>query len=45
MKETKIICKNIFKNGEKQPTKEIFTDKWIALIRLLEKNNIKSENN
>lgn len=32
------ICKSVFKNGENTTSKYQFTQKWIELINLLEKN-------
>ncbi|MCI8564959.1 MAG: hypothetical protein HFI39_01350 [Lachnospiraceae bacterium] len=36
--ETRVICKNIFKNSSQKDSKEEFTKRWIALINQREKN-------
>ena len=36
-KETQIVCKNIFKNADKETIKAEYNKKWIKLINLLEK--------
>lgn len=33
-----VICKSIFKNGAVITSKKEFTQKWIELINMLEKN-------
>ena len=38
MAKNKIICKNIFRNTDKQKLKEEFNKKWIELINECEKN-------
>lgn len=37
--DIKISCKNIFKHTEKEEIKKKFTDKWVDIIRLLEKHH------
>lgn len=37
-KNTHIICKNIFKNGESKPIVPKFNQMWIELINQSEKN-------
>lgn len=37
-KQTRIICKNVFKSGGNTPSKESFTQLWLSLIPLSEKN-------
>ena len=36
--DSSILCKNIFKNGKTNTSKDKFTDIWISLINQLEKN-------
>lgn len=36
-KESKAVCKSVFKSGESTTTEREFTDKWIELINTLEK--------
>lgn len=41
MKETKNdtnLCKSVFKSGKETTSQKEFTDKWIELINILEKN-------
>ena len=35
---TKIVCKNIFKNNDKEIIRKIYTWTWIELINQIEKN-------
>ncbi|MEG0408987.1 MAG: hypothetical protein RR623_08950 [Bacilli bacterium] len=37
---TKIICKNTFKNEDRKQRKEEFNKKWIELINLREKSKV-----
>lgn len=33
-----IICKSVFKDGKNEPTREQFTQTWIALINQIEQS-------
>ena len=36
--QTQILCTSVFKSGESTPAKSQFTERWIALVHLLEKS-------
>ena len=40
MANSKITCKNIFKNNEREKLKEEFNKRWIELINECEKNKL-----
>ena len=40
MANSKITCKNIFKNTEREKLKEEFNKRWIELINECEKNKL-----
>lgn len=37
-KQSKTVCRSVFKSGENTTSKSQFTKKWVELINKLEKN-------